>query len=295
MAPAKKSLTQHIMEQLMKTGYPLEIEVSDIMEHDWSVFNNLPYVDEKESKTREIDIYAVHLSEPAQITERKSAFFIATSAVVECKKSDTQAWVFFTRPVKYQFLLNLGEGQTHDFLQVFSEGKKRFIDELALPNLHYANFTRVAHTYSEVKIQGTSSGKSEIFEASNQLMSYISSELHGVHGSYSGDTSRRSIHLRFPIIVFDGRLYEAIVKAGNLELKEATHMLLKTQTSAHAITGRNASYIIDIVTKESLGELLGELNADITSIRAYFNSHNEELRKKADDLVSRCVAPPKVF
>jgi hypothetical protein len=284
----KTSATQHIINQILKTAYPLEIEVSEAMEHDWSVFNNLPYVDRKEGKTREIDIYAVHLSEPAQVAER-NAFFIATDAVVECKKSDTYAWVFFSRPVRHPLTLypHLGDGQTLDFLQVFSDGKERFIDHLSLPKLHYADFTRVSRTYSEVKIQGETSCKDAIFEASNQLMNYISDELEGVRKSFestAGDMSRKSIHLRFPIIVFDGMLYDAIIKAGRLELRERSRIAL--ETLSRSTTGKITHYLIDVVTKSSLTGLLRDLNADIASIRAYFKANNEQLVKIANNLVA---------
>lgn len=273
----KTSLSQHIINQILKTGYPLEIEVSEAMERDWSVFNNLPYVDRREGKTREIDIYAVHLSEPAQVAEQNT-FFIATDAVVECKKSDTHVWVFFSRPVRYP--LGLGDGQTLDFLQVFSDNRERFMENLSLPKLHYATFTRVSRTYSEVKIEGNTSGKDVIFEASNQLMNYISEELEGVRKSFestAGDMSRRSIHLRFPIIVFDGRLYDAIISAGRLELMETRHTIL--ETLGRSTTGRITNYLIDVVTKDFLTGLLGDLNTDIASIRAYFRANNGSVSK----------------
>jgi len=63
MSEKRRKLGDHIREMVRRTGYPLEIEVSDILEKDWAVFNNVPYLDEDESKTRTIDIYAIHDSE----------------------------------------------------------------------------------------------------------------------------------------------------------------------------------------------------------------------------------------
>jgi hypothetical protein len=164
MSEKRKTTEDHIIDQIQRTGYPLEIEVSDLMERaGWIIFNNQPYLDEDEGKTREIDIYAIHETEADQfVTEPKPRIFVGTDIVIECKKSTTHAWIFFTRPKGLP--PGFGQDQTLDFLQVHSNGKKRFMSTVALPKLHYDKFHTVAHTYAEAKLQGESSEKREIFE-----------------------------------------------------------------------------------------------------------------------------------
>jgi hypothetical protein len=191
--------------------------------------------------------------------------------------------VFFTRPDPY---LSIGYGQVLDFLQVFSQGKRRFLDDdkVDLPRLHYDRFRKIAHTYSEVKIQGQSSGKSEIFEASNQIMKFISYEFGETSKEIAKDLSNRDIYFIFPLIVFDGRLFEAVVRKNKLRLNAAPHLLLEASGHAFGIR-RPVNYLIDVVAKPFLKEYLSLLNQDISVLLKYFKSNERALAEKAEELV----------
>jgi len=170
-------MEDHIIDSIRATGYPLEIEVSNLMDRDWVVYNNQPYLDEDENKTREIDIFARHeFSDVQALGEpKKPPFFVDIYAAVECKKSLTHAWVFFTR--EKLITVNFGKDQVTDFLEARLRGKKRLLDDHDLPILQHRSFERVARTYTRVKLQreqyeGQKPDKNDIFEASNQLMKY---------------------------------------------------------------------------------------------------------------------------
>jgi len=283
MSEKRRKLEDHIREVIQRTGYPLEIEVSDILEKDWVVFNNVPYLDEDENKTRTIDIYAINYSELEQfVSIGKPVFFVSTPLLVECKRSDTHVWVFFTRPNSTP---GFGNGQTLDFLQVFTKGKKKFLDELLdffrSDKLHYNRFSRLAHTYAEVKIQGQSSEKQEIFEASNQLMKFVSYEMRKESERIAGDVSNRNFSFLFPVIAFDGMIYEAIVRGGEIKLLKRVHILL--ETSRYSKLTRNIlGYLIDVVAKPGFAQYLKLLNEDIVTIRHFFASNEKELIEKVD-------------
>jgi len=287
MSEKRRTLEYHIREEIQRTGYPLEIQVSDILDRNWVVFNNEPYLDEDENKTRRIDIYAIHETEMRQfVGKREPEFFVGARLLVECKKSDTHAWVFFTR--REYARPEPGDGQIFDFLEVLSKGKKKFLDELTdlFPwgKLHYDRFKRIGHTYAEVKFQGKgkeSSERQEIFEASNQLMKYASYEIQKESERIAGDTSNRNVLFLFPAIAFDGMLYEAIVKGGKTRLFKRAHILLETSRYSKQ-SGGISSYLIDVVAKDELPQYLRSLNKDIDVIRHFFSSKEEKLAEKAD-------------
>jgi len=136
-------MKDHIMDQIEKTGYPLEIEVSERLDKDWVVFNNQPYLDEDENKTRETDIFAIHETDIDQLRIKpEPLIFVSTNMVAECKKSTTHAWVFFTRPKETP--PGFGEDQTIDFVEARSQRRKRLFDIVPLPPLHYDGFQRIA-------------------------------------------------------------------------------------------------------------------------------------------------------
>jgi hypothetical protein len=277
---------KHIMEELLKTGYPLEIKVSEELERNWNwiVFNNEPYFDEDASKTREIDVSAIHVREPKQLVLRskKSPFFLEFRLALECKKSDTHAWIFFTRPEIVT--IGIGDGQTDDFLNIFSKGKKSFLNELQIPTLHYSRFKRAARTYCEVKYQGQSSGKSEIFEASNQLAKFLSFDMERERKTIAETTSSRDVMFYFAAVIFEGKLYEAIVKKGKLQLTRKDHVLLKTGIRSK-VRERYFDIVIDVVTTDGISRYLKCLEEDTKILFSCFMSNRKKLESKADDLM----------
>jgi len=277
------SLEDHLVSELLKTGYPFEIEICGLLDRDWLVFNNDPYLDEDEGKTREIDILAMHNSEADQyLIEPKSPFFMATDLAVECKKTDTHAWIFFTRQKATP--PGFGSGQTLDFLEVFSKGKKNFFEPSDLPKLHYDSFNRIAHTYTEVKLQGEASQKSEIFEASNQLTKYAAYFMHDWNERISNDVSRRDIIFLFVAIAFEGKLYEAIVERGALSLHSRDNILLAVARRSKVKEGFSY-YLIDVVTKNHFHKYLEALNKDIEKLRDFVYANEKEFASKAENEV----------
>jgi hypothetical protein len=284
MSEKRKTTEDHIIDQIRSTGYPLEIEVSDLMDETWLVFNNQSYFDEDENKTREIDIYAVHGSELDQIIgvmkKQKPHIFIGTGIAVECKKSTTHAWVFFSRTNVVSPVL--GKDQSLDFLEAFSNRRERFLDDFDLPELHYDKFDRIAHTYTEVRLQGDSSGKKKIFESSCQLMKYASFDMQEWRermGSIS--SGRKDIQFMFLAIVFDGKLYEAIIEEGKIKLEERSHVLLRSTRYSKSKAGMSY-YVIDVVVKSYFSEYLKIIDSDIHTLRSFFQSNKNWLMRKAN-------------
>jgi hypothetical protein len=296
MILSSKTLEEHLKEEIIKTGYPLEVEISDLLEKEWVVFNNDTYLDAEERKSREIDIFAVHMSEPQQLValagkeKSSSSVFVMTELIVECKKTDTHAWVFFTRPSRYNWV---GDGQIIDFLKIRSEDEDQYLDVYGL-DLHYKSFGRVAHTYSEVKLQGESSGKSEIFEASNQLIKCARYHVEQQRESILRDASLHQIGIFFLAIALDGKLYEAIAQEGDVSLSPRDSILLAAKR--HWSTGPQTSYLIDVVTKQSFSKYLKNLDSDIDGFRKHVASEEDMILSKLerDRVRSRPDASAKV-
>ncbi len=283
-------MDEFLLEELAKTGFPLEIEVSELLDTNWLVFNNQAYVDEDEGKTRDIDIFGIHEIETAQLTAAKpTRIFIATDLAVECKKSDTHAWVFLTR--KKQTPPGFGSGQRLDFLNVFSAGKSSLLDEsgkfLTLPKLHFDMTERIAHTGVPLKLAKVGKDKSDsrddIFEARNQLMKYSFSEMKRWTEIISQDLRRREVIFMFLAIIFDGQLYEATKEKGELTLQKSDHILLRSARYSKS-QGTFSEYLIDVVSKEGIPKYLTLLNKDIELLRGSFAS-KKGLADKSDSTV----------
>lgn len=302
----KKELKDFLCKQIAYSGFPLEIEVSSSLEKEkWIALNNQPFRDHDTGELRSVDILAFH--EPTVFGRPKEIpFGFSPRLIIECKKSSSHGWVFFTRPQIKAFPM---DGQVYDFPRAFSTSAYKekdslsqigpfsyeyyfngFPERLKEPRkIHYADFERTAITYEEYKIskieneglkRSRNSEKREIFEAINQLVKY---QHFDVVESVSAPSRIRGaaspffpIEFSFLAIVFDGKLFEAIVGQGELALEERNHLLL------HYIyrprdSFANLNFWIDVVKKDFFSEYLARIYSDILMITDKIVSENSLL------------------
>jgi hypothetical protein len=285
--PREQDLKSYLRKEISATGFPLEIEISSMLDKDWIVSNNDPYVDEDEDKTREIDIYAVHRS--SVFTDeriRREIFAVTSNLIIECKKATTHAWVFFTRPRPSDWGQGPPDGHTFDFLEAFSNGKQSFLDLLRLPKTHYDRFPRVAYNYVEAKLRKDIRGEGgSIFEAQNQLWKCLTYNCKTWREMFEKDRSSRHVAVFFPAIVLDGELFEATGPSTNVRLTRRHHMLLSFSRRSKPL-GSVKSFLVDVVKKESLRHYLKMLELDITATRKYFSANRTEFASNAGALVT---------
>lgn len=87
---------RRILEDIKKTGYPLEVDVARwLMEKGWGVFPQWAYVDEITKKVRTIDLLAMPFVAEPVILFKPDIFKPRPILLVECKKSK-KPWVFLT-------------------------------------------------------------------------------------------------------------------------------------------------------------------------------------------------------
>jgi hypothetical protein len=129
---------EYLRSIIRNTGYPLEIQISALLDKRWDVvLNTDSYYDREEEKLRDIDIVTsrTHFYQGTNVT-------LQTGIVIECKKTEKYAWVFFTRP--FSFDHTEVAGQYLDKIQCVTNNleKSNFLDEILFqPELmHYADF-----------------------------------------------------------------------------------------------------------------------------------------------------------
>lgn len=264
------SSIDHLRQEIKKSGYPFEIEISSLLDDKWDeVFNTASYFDDDEKKMRDIDVNASRSSEEAFP-------FLDLNLTIECKKDENFAWVFFTRPLKYSF-----EDIAGHYLDGLHILTKKFdkvdIREIVLgdSSMHYSRMRKVAVCYDEFYIKGKKtdySKKRDIFEAVNQLRKFI---------VYSNEERMKSefpyvISINFPCIIFDGDMYEAEVVAGEVNLKKAKHVLISTaHRSSHSTW--DLRFLIDVVQKRHFKRFLKSIDKDTQSLKKVVKKNEKEI------------------
>jgi hypothetical protein len=98
-AEEPKSLEQNILDDIQKTGFPLELRVAhELLTRGYFVDHNLYYVDKDEHKGRDIEISARRNSQNPP--RDKPPQWVRNRLLVECKKT-MKPWVIFTSTVTY--------------------------------------------------------------------------------------------------------------------------------------------------------------------------------------------------
>lgn len=121
----------------------------------------------------------------------------------------------------------------------------------------------------------TDARKKEIFEGINQLTGFLNYDILHRRARIKELPKSRAIVFYFAVIVFDGKLYEAITKQDGLELKEQKHILLHYQRYSKYLGTRLFS--IDVVKKEHFANYLNDLENDIRLIREKISANRSGL------------------
>lgn len=293
----KDTLEDYLIEKVKKSGYPLEIEISDSLENErFVVFNTQYYFDEEAKQGRDIDIYALPL-EPDLYDDKLFPLILRTDLAIECKKSETHAWVFYTRPrIPMSSIYMRGQYRTTiPELEEFSAESFEWFLQQECFVLHYDKFERIAIAYEEIKKKKmdketgkeikNGSARKEIFEAINQLVKFTCYEIHKTYTrviELPKTSDGEYILIFFPIIVFDGDLFEVFLDSGEPTLKRKTHVLLNTHYRC-PYCGEVESFTIDIVHRSYINEFLQTMKMHFYKTREMMLKNRNELLKKAKE------------
>jgi hypothetical protein len=154
-----------------------------------------------------------------------------------------------------------------------------------MPKLHYSEFERIAVAYDEVKKQSSQSRR-EIFEAINQLVKCIFYEIHGRFEQISKNpeaiSKGEAIIMIFPILIFDGDLFEVTFDTGKPKPERKNHILLRTHFRCPCCQ-RVENFTIDVVHRSYFNEFMRVLREDFRRIREIVSDSEETLTKRAKE------------
>lgn len=282
----KGSLEDFLIGKIKESGYPLEIEISNLLEEDYVVFNNAPYVDTETNQSRNIDIHAMPLDGKEKYYEKRIApFILRTEIAIECKKSDTHAWVFFTRPCY------MGGAEIDGEFKSSVPKTKPFTDSfewllLQTHHFHHSMFERIAISYDEIKKKRDGSQRKEIFEAVQQLVKFTSYEIHEslLRRSKLPDLNPEEelIFYLFPVLVFEGDMFEVIFDSGEPKLRKQNHIILDTSYRCPYYE-EHEGFIIDVVHRTYFKQFMEILEADFQRLRKAIVKNRDELLMKAKE------------
>jgi len=252
---------EKIIGDIEKSGYPVEIKATSILESNgWNVLNQQVYLDTETRKWRPIDIVAfknVKLPDYS-IYER-----LHVSLIIECKKS-AKPWVFWVRDKR----------ELRIFHPIAACGLIKLESKPWLHPLHLEKLADCFHYYFPrfrtigiIPYEPFTKGKSLIFEAKNQVIKSLLYEqqqrrnfcsMKEVEEKYRRNLKATNLmFVLYPLIIFDGHLYELQYVKDKPKLSLSKYIQYLTSFGQPMA---EESFVIDIVKIDFLKEYLEMLN-----------------------------------
>ena len=257
-----QGLLEKIRKDIQKSGFPLEIEVTSILTKDgWGVVVHDYYIDEEESKPREMDVSAYKRFEASKDKRTSNYDVLRVSLVVECKKSD-KPWVFYMTKKGGEF-----DFPTHlvKVLGKPSISHNRSFSEMWMKRTHYflpALQEKAVIPYEPFK---RPNDRQQVFESTMQVVKATAYHMKENRKLVEWEL-KNALYLIYPIIVFDGNLFKY---TSDEELRTSEYLQYLTnfrfadRDMANLVGDR---FLIDVLRKDYLPTYLKMLKDELVTI-----------------------------
>jgi hypothetical protein len=233
----RKDKTLSIKKAILDSGFPTEIEVSEILRaDDWLAVNQAPYFDSQKNDFQFIDIFALKQN---------------VGLIIECKKSlKGHPWVFLTQS---RSDLWVTAASVIHLIQGFSDQNKLRYP----PNSHWLNPSiRVGTIFIAAldKIEDERGKKRE--NSFLTALKQIQSEMIHFFGP--------KFFPIYPIVVYDGEIYEFTNK--EIDLKPLDYLqYIHAQLKGNVVW----PFLVDIVNIHYFPEFLKMIDKEFTSKQSF--------------------------
>lgn len=254
-----------IKKELKKSGYPLENYIqAALADRDWHVQPNAYFLDKDTNKGRELDIKA-HYEGVA--SSSWSNFLL--QLLVQCRRLPGNAWIFFSIPRRSTFYTRISKYSLADLVKGWTPG---IFDT---KETHFDKSQVLATNYCEIITDSSKSNKrtNNIWNCVVTLIKATYQELESAHSDHeqflkedfaSFDEFAKApgelIYIFYPVIVFEGKMYEAKFFEDNIALQKRDYVQLFVDYQSGHYKGE---FLIDVVTKERFSHYLKDIMTDL--------------------------------
>jgi hypothetical protein len=245
----KKSEIERIKEDLKKSGFPTEIQVSSILvKHGWDVENQAYYLDPEENKERTVDVVA-HKAFFERMGKHDRFNF---SLIIECKKSE-KPWVFYSSSRKSEVAYIHSVAAIKEFSHPDISKSPAYLKWIG--DFHYTKCRNFAVNSHEPFTKGEGiSIATAIHQVTKATMFRLEENTKSVSviGMFP-------VFIYIPLIVFDGNLYECQPKTNDLEV-------VKQSSFLYSLVSLKV-FLIDILELSFLDKYLDMVDSEVLSLK----------------------------
>lgn len=257
-------LEENILEDIEKTGFPLELRVSKFLQDNgYYVANNVYYVDQDEKKGREVDMRAF---KNFILTQGDREFYVRHCFLIECKRRyKDKPWIIFSSPLtvydQVQFRIHSrGVNEDENWKDQTNLGRLSMIHPFVRFKNRGRSYYEPFKTDSERESKGTQIYKS--------LTTSVKATIAARNNSWSA--GKGSVCFYYPVVIFDGTLYEAFLSNNKIEILEVEAVMVSFYYDSPNY--KDERFVVPIVTEKYL-------EAFCTSMDAVLNFFGEQFRE----------------
>ncbi len=282
--------TKKILEQVKKSGFPLEWEVRDSLKktlsklpndlYSFGVESHGDYLDPQENINREFD-----LSTFVRSIATKDMPNLFWSQYFECKTSDKTSWIFFTEPKEDYYLKSNWTANSVNlrYLSVVPSLHSKNPEKLLGSSIHYGRLTNQAYSYMTSNNLNSEVSDNPIRSAIHQVLKPMYAHFTKVSSNLIKQKKKldNDIYLWLPVIVYSGNMFEYRYNSSGGELFPTKHVLLES----YLTLGKNnfpSTYLIDVVRVDYLPEYLKQQYDDYKLLKNFIANKNPERRALSD-------------
>jgi len=261
----RNNLKEKIIDDLLLTGFPLEVFVSNVLSKaDWRAEASPLYIDPDNKNTRELDIYALKIynKEPRDNTS------LFSHLIIQCKKS-SKPWVFFDNAGADYFWIgfySLKCNKDGFISKLCNEGTS-----IGFTNHRYKNVKKHRSFHTAFKEPNQASGIYEALITSCKALEYYKN-LYGIPGN--------TAHFLTPIVVLDGTLWSASMsKTSKIKIKQVNKLVVKFDYifGDDKKPNKYTYQYVEVITRKEFERRINEIESDnIALLNSWVNFLNLE-------------------
>lgn len=246
----KENEKKNIIEEINKTGFPLELRVSKFLQDNgYHVANNLYYIDQDEGKGREVDMRAL---KNFRFNVEGKSYFIRHCFLIECKRSKEKPWVVFSSPQtvydRRRFFLQCRGVKTTTKWEDYGVPKK-------LEKIHpFSKYERRGRSFFEPF--KNDKGGVTIYKS---LITSVKASI-AMRNNEFGAGAKGNACIYYPVIVFDGKLHEAFLDdENNIIDQEVDSVIVSFYYESPKY--KDERFLVPIVTERSFPTFCSDLDS----------------------------------
>jgi hypothetical protein len=271
-----------IKKDILESGFSLELETSGLLRsRGWRVQNNVYYMDWHAGRACEIDVIGTRGGQVFAADDSGDFLLLHYNLIIECKKDDGKPWVFFAGEpeprVKFEHKRYPSIAGLYRYS--FLETKEKSVEH------HYFTVRQKSRSHRVAFRDQTNTPIHQAMDAVIKATVFrTESDSHLKRPPQGGPPIWAVIWLCYPVIVFDGHLYECVITNDEPNLSSVGYLQHLADHQSRKEMGALGfeTFPIDVVQSNHLDKFLDMMEQEHVALMAEIAENFALVREMAD-------------